>query len=257
MIAAAPKQTNAYVIPRKDLEVTISRMVTCSTQIGTKNLDVKMADAVHKRTAQNTTIFNLAVTLEKLHLAARICVGVPNPKSVCAVGARPYCSRPVLKFAHYTNANASAGRWTPGTLTNQVTRKFMEPRVLVVADPVADHQAIAEAAKANIVVIAFCNADSDLRYIDVAIPCNNRGAHSIGLMFWLLAREIKYLRGDMPRSEQWDVMPDMFFYRENIETEKTAEADGEIEGDAENAEIEPAAHQDANQEWMANQQSRW
>ena len=48
--------------------------------------------------------------------------------------------RAVLKFANYTGAQPVAGRFTPGTFTNQIQAAFKEPRLLVVTDPRADHQ---------------------------------------------------------------------------------------------------------------------
>lgn len=114
--------------------------------------------------------------------------------------------------------------------------RFMEPRVVIVSDPLIDAQAIRECARANITVIAFCNTDSPLRYVDVAIPCNNKGAESLGLMFWLLAREVKYLRGEVSRSEQWGIMPDMFIHRETTEPEKMEEGADAEEDAAEGAE---------------------
>ena len=66
----------------------------------------------------------------------------------------------------------------------------------------------------NIPVISLCNTDAHLRYIDVAIPCNNKGVHSIGLMWWMLAREVLRLRGSISRATPWDVMPDLYFYRD-------------------------------------------
>lgn len=91
---------------------------------------------------------------------------------------------------------------------------FREPRLLIVTDPSTDHQPITEASYVNIPVIAFCNTDSPLRFVDIAIPCNTKSLHTVGLMWWLLAREVLRLRGSIPRETKWDVVVDLFFYRD-------------------------------------------
>lgn len=166
-------------------------------------------------------IINIGKTWEKLVLAARIIAAIENPDDVCVISARPYGHRAVLKFAANTGAQAIAGRFTPGSFTNYITRSFKEPRLIVVTDPRVDHQAIREASYVNIPVIAFCDTDASLKFVDVAIPTNNKSRHSIGLVWWLLAREVLRLRGTIPRtSDGWNVMVDMFFYRDPEEVEK-------------------------------------
>ncbi|RDW64921.1 40S ribosomal protein S0 [Coleophoma cylindrospora] len=217
----------------------IEMLLAAQCHLGSKNLQVHMEPYLWKTRPDGINVINIGKTWEKIVLAARIIAAVDNPADICVISARPYGQRAVLKFAAHTGAVAIAGRFTPGNFTNYITRSFKEPRLIVVTDPRTDAQAIKEASYVNIPVIALCDTDSPTEFVDVAIPTNNKGRHAIGLVWWMLAREVLRLRGSLAtRETEWDVMTDLYFYRDP-EAEENKEVSEEAVKSAD--EVGPAA----------------
>jgi len=220
-------------------EEDIKRCLAAEVHLGTKNCTHAMSDYMAGRLIDKEEkvvhVLDLEKFWDKLILAARVIVAVEDPSDVCVISARPSGKRAVIKYAHYTHASQLPDRFTPGTFTNQIQeRVFMEPRLLVLTDPLTDHQALKEASYVNIPVIALCNSDSDLQYVDVAIPCNNRAKGSIALVYWLLARTVMRMRGWIGATEEWNVAVDLFYHRdpEELEDLPQEEEDAGWEDDA-------------------------
>ncbi|CAH8487097.1 hypothetical protein MS3_00002165 [Schistosoma haematobium] len=208
-------------------------MLAAHVHVGETNMNFQMSTYVHGCTKDNYHIIKLDKTWEKILLSARAIAAIDHPTDVYAVGSRPFTQRAVLKFANYTGTTAMAGRFTPGTFTNQKQSCFREPRLLIVSDPISDHQAVYEANSVNVPLIAFCNTDTPLSRVDIVIPCNNKSTHSIAVVWWLLAREVRRIRGEDTRLHQWSVLPDLFLYRDPNEEEQNTE-------EVDDARLEPA-----------------
>ncbi|CAO2634965.1 40S ribosomal protein SA [Lemmus lemmus] len=182
-------------------EEDVLKFLVAGTHLGGTNLDFQMEQYIYKRKSDGIYIINLKRTWEKLLLAARAIVAIENPADVSVISSRSTGQRAVLKLLPPPEIQAA----------------FREPRLLVVTDPRADHQPLTEASYVNLPTTALCNTDSLLRYVDIAIPCNNKGAHS----------EVLRMRGTISQEHPWEVMSDLYFYRDPEEIEKEEQAAAE------------------------------
>ena len=98
-------------------------------------------------------------------------------------------------FSKATGIRVFAGRYAPGALTNPSLKEFFEIKLLVVTDPWPDKNIVDDALKLGIPVIALCDTNNELTNVDLVIPCNNKGKKSLGLIFYILAKEYLKAKG--------------------------------------------------------------
>merc|ERR1712187_811355 len=213
-------------------EKDLLRLIHSQCHLGNTNSHRSMARFVPHVTPDGVPVFKVEETLNKIKLAARLIAGQPNLEDVIVVSSRDLGQRAVIKFASFTGCLATSNaRWTPGVLTNHNTKQFKEPRLMVVVDTYADRKAIIEASYMNIPVIALVNSNSSLQYVDVAIPVNNKSTQPISMVFWLLAREVMILNGQLRKDEEWEVKVDLFYYK-TVDEQKDQEKPEAIKAEA-------------------------
>lgn len=208
----------------------IRLLLAAKCHLGTRNVNSQMKKYMYTRRADGTFLIHLGKLWEKLILAARVLATVTSKSSydIYIASASERGRRPANKLSNYLDATANIGRFSPGTFTKSTA----EPQYLVCLDPYQDAQAINESSRCCIPVIAFANSDSSLKFVDLAIPCNTAGSQSIGVMCYLLARAVLRLQGKIGYKKPWDVIPDMFFYTEEVDqNEEDAEDSGYNQND--------------------------
>lgn len=170
--------------------------------IGTKFKTKYMEKFIYKTRPDGLSVLNLSHIDERIRICAKF-LSQFEPSDILVVSRRENGWKPVKGFGESTGARVVPARYLPGRLTNTALRKFEETKVVLVTDSWPDRNVIADALKIGIPVIALCDTNNQSNNIDLVIPCNNKGKKSLGLFFWILAREYLKLRGVVKTDEDF------------------------------------------------------
>jgi small subunit ribosomal protein S2 len=160
-----------------------------------------MRKFIYKVRDDRLSIFSLNEIDVGIRRAAKLLAKF-DKDDILVIGSRAYAKRPVRKFAENTGVTYISGRFRPGSFTNPQEGNFREPKLIMVADPIADKQAVREAARVGIPVIGVCDSNALTRNLDLIIPLNNKGKQSIALMFYLLTKQYLVERGEMKEGQE-------------------------------------------------------
>jgi len=171
-------------------------------QIGTQVKSKQMVPFIFKVRSDGLYILDISKSDQRLRMAAKFMAGFEMDK-VLLVAQRQYAQQPIKTFAKATGARYIAGRFVPGTLTNPSLPVYTEIDVLVVNDPITDVQAMNEAVKIGIPIIALCDANNRTSFVDLVIPTNNKGRKALALVYYLMAREVLLNKGKIKSYEEF------------------------------------------------------
>ena len=185
-----------------DLLVPLDTYLKVGLHIGTKFRSKYMENFIYKIRQDGLAVLNVEKINERLGVAARF-ISQYEPEDILIACRRDNSHKAVKKFVELTGVKAFLGRYPPGTLTNPELKTFTEAKLLIVCDPWPDKNAIRDAYKVGIPVIAFCDTNNESNYIDLVVPCNNKGKKSLALVFLILAREYLKNRGKIKKDSDF------------------------------------------------------
>ena len=177
--------------------------------IGTKFRTKQMAGFIYKTRPDGLSVLNLEKINDRLRVVANLLAQYA-PEDILIISRRENGWRAVKLFGKATGARFFAGRYPPGILTNPNLETFMETKVILVTDAWPDRNAVLDALKVGIPVIALCDTNNQINGIDLVLPCNNKGKKSLGLVFYVLAKEYLKARNVIQADDQMPISIDEF-----------------------------------------------
>lgn len=168
--------------------VPLEEYLKVGIHIGTKFRTKYMAPFIYKTRPDGLVVLNVQEIDKRIKLAASL-ISQYNPEDILVVCRRENGWKAVNLFSKLTGIKVFAGRYPPGILTNPNLKTFIETKLILVVDPWPDKNIVKDAIKIGIPVIALCDTNNETNNLDLVVPCNNKGKKSLGLIFWILARE--------------------------------------------------------------------
>lgn len=175
-----PAAKERLIVPRE-------KYLAAGAHIGMTFKTAAMKKFIYKIRPNGLAVLNIGELDRRIGLAANMFANAKNPLVVCR---KDIGWDAVNKFGQITGIPVQIGRFMPGSLTNPAYENFSEPDLTMAIDPIADHQALLESAKARIPIISLADTSHDTSFIDLVLPCNNKGKKSLALIFWGIASQL-------------------------------------------------------------------
>jgi small subunit ribosomal protein S2 len=170
--------------------------------IGTKFKTKYMEKFIYKTRPDGLTVLNIQQIDERIRLAADM-LSKYAPEEILVISRRENGWKAVKQFEKLTGAKAFAGRYIPGLMTNPSLKNFLEVKIVLVIDAWPDKNAVIDAYKTGVPVIALCDTNNNANYIDLVVPCNNKGKKSLGLLFLILTQRYMLNRHMIKKPEDF------------------------------------------------------
>jgi small subunit ribosomal protein S2 len=178
----------------EELLVPNDTYLKAGIHIGTKFKSKFMENFIYKTRADGLSVLNVQKIDERIRLMANM-LSKYEPKDILIVSRRENGWQALKLFGKATGVKIFAGRYPPGTLTNAQLKNYQEAKIVVVTDAWPDRNVVQDALKIGIPVIALCDTNNQANNVDLVVPCNNKGKKSLGLLFFILAKEYMKSKG--------------------------------------------------------------
>ncbi len=192
----AEEKTSEAQAPEETLLLPRDTLLSAGIHIGTRMKTLDMEPFIYRVRPDGLFVLDVKKTDDRIRVTGKF-LSRYEPARIAVAATRLYAHEPVKMFCKLTGATPLIGRFIPGQLSNPQYSSRIDPEVILVCDPRADAQAVKEASKVGIPIVALCSTDNEFSGVDLVIPTNNKGRRALAVVFWLLARQVLRERGEL------------------------------------------------------------
>ncbi len=168
--------------------------IKTASYLGTKVITPSMRKYVYRRRLDGLAILNTLLVDKKLADAIDF-VKQYKPDEWTLVCKREAGWRAAKMFSELTGVRLFTKKYPSGVLTNTMLDNFIETKMIMICDPWLDKNALADAKNIRLPVVGICDTNNHTSDIDIIAIANNKSNKSMGLIFWLFAREYMKAHG--------------------------------------------------------------
>lgn len=183
----------------------IEDYIKTAAYLGTKVVTPTMRKYIYRRRLDGLAILNTLLVDKKLQDAIDFVIKF-KPDEWTLVCKREAGWRATKMFSELTGVRLFTKKYPSGILTNTDLSNFIETKMIFIADPWIDKNALRDAKKIRLPVVGICNTNNNTFDIDYVIIGNNHSNKSLGLFFWILAKEYMKahkIKKDIPSLEDF------------------------------------------------------
>jgi small subunit ribosomal protein S2 len=162
--------------------------IKTASYLGTKVITPTMRKYVYRRRLDGLAILNTLLVDKKLKEGIDF-INQFKPDEWTLICKREAGWRAAKMFAELTGVRLFTKKYPAGVLTNTELEDFFETKMIMICDPWLDKNALADAKNVRIPVVAICDTNNHTNDVDVIMIGNNKSNKSLGLFFWLIAKE--------------------------------------------------------------------
>ncbi len=192
----AEEEASETLAPEETLLLPRDTLLSAGIHIGTRMKTLDMEPFIYRVRPDGLFVLDVKKTDDRIRVTGKF-LSRYEPSRVAVAATRLYAHEPVKMFCKLTGATPLIGRFIPGQLSNPQYSSRIDPEVILVCDPRADAQAVKEASRVGIPIVALCSTDNEFSGVDLVIPTNNKGRRALAVVFWLLARQVLRERGEL------------------------------------------------------------
>ncbi len=171
-----------------DTLVPIEDYLKASMHLGTRVVTPHMKKYIYKRRADGLAVFNTAMLDSTMKEAGKFLSNY-SPEDIIVVCKREAGWHATKLFSETLGIRAFMKKYPAGILTNTNLKDFFECKLVLICDPWLDKNALTDANRVGVPVLAVCDSNNYLFGINHVIAGNNKSAKSLGMVLYILAKQ--------------------------------------------------------------------